>query len=104
VSGDLFPNAVRAKLKPAGALVPHPGAFPTAPMPDSVDGAIAQFTEACEAVGGCVSRVTTTAEVADIVLGYLDASEWIVDGAPRPAPFVAWDELHLPLRDVTAFV
>jgi L-lactate dehydrogenase complex protein LldG len=92
----LFPADLRARLAPAGPDVPHPGPFPTAPGPDTVDDAIAQFTEACEAVGGRVSRVTETAEAAAIVRQYLDAPDW------RPAPdaparFVSWDQAHLPL-------
>ena len=104
MTGHLFPPALREKLRPAGAAVPHPGAFAFAPMPGSVDAAIAQFTEACEAVGGRVTRVSTAAEAADIVLGYLEAAEWTSPGRSGPAPFVAWDVDHLPLPDVVAFV
>ncbi len=100
MSGDLFPPALRQKLHPAGAAVPHPGAFPTAPMPDTIDAAIVQFTQACEAVGGRVSRTSSAAEVAALVLGYLEGAEWRrPEGA---APFVAWDAEHLALPDVTA--
>lgn len=71
-------------------------------MPGTTDAAVAHFTQACEAVGGRVSRVATAADAADIVLGYLDAPEWrLADGA---APFVAWEGAHLPLPDVPAFL
>ena len=100
----LFPPALRAKLQASGPVVPHPGAFATAPMPQPLDAAVAQFTQACEAVGGRVSRVATAAEVADIVLGYLDAPEWRGQGQSGPASFVAWDQAHLVLPDVAAFV
>ena len=101
---DLFPRDLRDKLKPAGPVVPHPGAFATAPMPPTVDDTIAQFTQACEAVGGRVSRVATAADAADIVLGYLEAPEWQPTATPGPAPFVSWDASHLVLPDVVGFV
>ena len=104
MTSDLFPRALREKLKPAGAVVPHPGVFPFAPMPSGVDAAIAQFTDACEAVGGRVSRVANAAAAADIVLGYLEAAEWTRPGETVPAPFVAWDAHHLVLPDVPALV
>jgi len=104
VTSDIFPAALRQKLKPAGPAVPHPGTFPFAPMPEGVDAAIAQFTEACQAVGGRVSRVQSAGDAADIVLGYLEAPEWTPPGRSGPAPFVAWDAAHLPLPDVIAFV
>lgn len=97
---DLFPRALREKLRPAGTLVPHPGHFATAPMPEGLDAAIAQFTEACEAVGGRVSRVQDVAGVVDLVLGYLDAPEWRPADTESPASFVAWDAPHLPLPDL----
>lgn len=103
MTGELFPPSLREKLKPSGPAVPHPGAFPFAPMPADVAGAIAQFTAACEAVGGRVSRVAGTAEAADIVLGYLEAPEWAA-AQNGPAPFIAWDADHLVLPDVPAFV
>lgn len=101
---DLFPQDLRDKLKPAGPVVPHPGAFATAPMPPTVDDTMAQFTQACEAVGGRVSRVATAADAADIVLGYLEAPEWQAADHMGPAPFVSWDASHLVLPDVTALV
>jgi L-lactate dehydrogenase complex protein LldG len=101
---DLFPSALRARLKPAGPLVPHPGAFATAPMPATTDAAVAQFTEACEAVGGRVSRVTTAAAAADIVLGYLEAPEWQAADQTGPAPFVCWEAAHLALPEVPSLV
>ena len=101
---DLFPSALRARLKPAGPPVPHPGVFPTAPMPTTVDEAIAQFTQACEAVGGRVSRVTTAAAAADVVLGYLEAPEWQAGDRTGPAPFVCWDAAHVVLPEVAALV
>jgi L-lactate dehydrogenase complex protein LldG len=104
VTSHLFPAALREKLKPSGPAVSHPGAFPFAPLPDGVDAAISQFTEACEAVGGRVSRVSSAAEAADIVLGYLDGPDWSSRGGSGPAPFVAWDAEHLPLPDVLAYV
>lgn len=97
---DLFPAAVREKLRPAGAAVPHPGAFATAAMPESLDAAIAQFTEACEAVGGRVSRVASVAGVVEVVLGYLQAPEWRASDAPAPSAFVSWDAAHLPVTDL----
>jgi len=100
---DLFPRALREKLKPSGPVVPHPGAFPFAPMPTGVDAAIAQFTDACEAVGGRVSRVSRTADAAGIVFGYLESPEWRA-GRPGPAPFVAWDADHLALPHVPALL
>jgi L-lactate dehydrogenase complex protein LldG len=78
----------------------HPGAFATAPMPATTDEVIAQFTQACEAVGGCVSRVTTTAEATDIAMRYLDAPEWQTPGQSGPASFMAWEASHLPLPGV----
>ncbi|AMY11473.1 Lactate utilization protein C [Luteitalea pratensis] len=104
MTSDLFPPALRDKLKPSGPTVPHPGSFPFAPMPDGADAAIAQFTDACETVGGRVSRVANAAEAADIVLAYLEAAEWMRPGQPGPAPFVAWDADHLPLPDVLSVV
>lgn len=104
MTGSRFPPALREKLRPSGAVVPHPGTFAFAPMPSAVDDAIVQFTGACEGVGGRVSRVASTAEAADIVLGYLEAPEWSMPGRTGPAPFVAWDAAHLPLPDVPAFI
>ena len=104
MTSHLFPLALREKLRPSGAAVPHPGTFAFAAMPNGVDAAIAQFTGACEAVGGRVSRVDGTAAAADIVLGYLEAPEWALPGRSGPAPFVAWEASHLPLPDVPAFV
>jgi L-lactate dehydrogenase complex protein LldG len=104
VTRDLFPASLRAKLAPSGTVVPHPGAFATAPMPPTVDEALAQFTQACEAVGGRVSRVSSAAEAADIALGYLEAPEWQREGTTGPAPFVCWDTPHLVLPDVAALV
>jgi L-lactate dehydrogenase complex protein LldG len=101
---DLFPPELRARLRPAGPAIVHPGAFATAPMPPTTDEAVTQFSEACLAVGGRVSRVTTTAEATDIVLSYLDAPEWQAAGHTGPAPFIAWDREHLPLGDVPGFV
>lgn len=101
---DLFPPALRARLKPAGPAIAHPGPFATAPMPPTTDEAVEQFREACLAVGGRVSRVTTTAEAADIVLSYLEAPEWRTPGHDEPASFVAWDREHLPLGDVPGLV
>ena len=96
---SLFPADLRARLAPAGADVPHPGPFPTAPLPETIDAAIAQFTAACEAVGGKVSRVTGSAEAAAIVRHYLDAPDW--RSTPEaPARFVSWDAAHLPLPGV----
>ncbi len=97
---DLFPPALRAKLHPTGPVVPHPGPLATAPMPETPDAAIVQFTQACEAVGGRVSRAVTAAEVAAVVLGYLEAPEWRLDEGA--APFIAWEREHLPLPDVAA--
>jgi L-lactate dehydrogenase complex protein LldG len=100
VTRDLFPRDLRAKLKPSGTPVPHPGAFATAPMPPTLDETIAQFTQACEAVGGRVSRVTTAAEATDIAMSYLDAPEWQAPGQAGPAPFIAWEASQLPLPGV----
>lgn len=100
MTGDLFPRPLREKLRPAGAAVPHPGAFPTAAMPDTVEAAIAQFAEACEAVGGRVSRLQSVDAVADLVLGYLDSPDWRPADTDRPAPFVAWEAAHLPFADL----
>lgn len=97
---DLFPATLRAKLRPAGAVVPHPGGFPTAAMPGTLDAAIAQFTEACEAVGGRVSRVADASGVADLVLAYLQSPEWHAGGDARPSAFVSWEAAHLPLPDL----
>lgn len=99
---DLFPATLRAKLRPAGAAVPHPGAFPTAAMPPTPDAAIAQFTEACEAVGGRVSRVADASGVADLVLAYLQSPEWHAGGDGGPSPFTSWEAGHLPLPDVVS--
>lgn len=101
---DLFPRELRARLAPSGPPVAHPGVFPTAPMPSTLDDTIAQFAQACEAVGGRVSRVTSAGEVADIVCSYLDAPEWRRGTDPTPAPFVAWDDTQMPLRDVSGLV
>lgn len=100
---DLFPRDFLARLAPTRD-VPHPGAFPTAPMPDGVEAAIAQFTAAIEAVGGRVSRVTSAGEAADIVLGHLEAPEWRAHEQQGPGAFVAWEAAHLPLPDVAAYV
>ncbi|HTU99529.1 MAG TPA: lactate utilization protein [Luteitalea sp.] len=97
----LFPADVRARLTASGPAVPHPGPFPTVPMPATLDEAIAQFTVACEAVGGRVSRVTTSDEAAALALGYLESPEWRRTGDDLPA-YVAWDEAHLPLPGVIA--
>lgn len=91
-----FPADLRARLAPAGAVVPHPGPFPTVPLPDTLAAAIAQFTQACEAVGGRVSRVTDVAEAAAIVRSYLDSPDWRAT-PDAPARFVSWDAPHLPL-------
>ena len=101
---DLFPPALRQRLQPAGPAVPHPGAFATAPLPPTTDEALAAFTEACEAVGGRVSRMRDLLEVADLVLSYLGAP-----GSPAPessglAPFMAWDAPHLPIPELPALV
>jgi L-lactate dehydrogenase complex protein LldG len=101
---DLFPPALRARLQPTGPVVPHPGAFATAPLPPTLDETIAQFTEACEAVGGRVSRLSDATEVADLVLGYLEARDWRHDDQADPSPFVAWDQAHLALPDVPALL
>ena len=98
---SLFPADLRARLAASGPEVPHPGQFATVPMPATLDEAIAQFTVACEAVGGRVSRVTTSDEAAAIALGYLEAPEWRRAGDDLPA-YVAWDAEHLPLPDVIA--
>jgi L-lactate dehydrogenase complex protein LldG len=97
---DLFPPDVRARLQPAGAGVAHPGAFATAPMPPTLDETIAQFTEACQAVGGRVSRLRDAADVADLVFEYLEARDWRPADQAGPSPFVAWDEAHLVLPEV----
>jgi L-lactate dehydrogenase complex protein LldG len=97
---DLFPAALRAKLRPSGAAVPHPGAFATATMPDTLDAAIAQFTEACEAVGGRVSRVADVAGAAEVVLAYLEAPEWRPDADAGPSAFVSWEAAHLPVPNL----
>lgn len=101
---DLFPAALRARLKPSGPAVPHPGAFATAALPATVDEAIATFTMACEAVGGRVSRAASAIEVADIVLGYLESPDWQAAGQAGPSPFLAWDAAHLPLPGVVEHV
>ena len=100
---ELFPPALLERLAPT-RTVPHPGSFPTTPLPDGVDAAIAQFTAAIEAVGGRVSRVTSTGEAADVVLGYLEAPDWRAPDQQGPGAFVAWDAAHLPLPDVAAYV
>jgi len=100
MTGDLFPPALREKLRPAGAPVPHPGDFATAPLPAALDEAIATFTEACEAVGGRVSRVSEPAAVVDLVLSYLASPEWTTGSLESLAPFTAWDPGHLPMPDV----
>lgn len=97
---DLFPAALREKLRPAGAAVPHPGAFATAAMPASLDAAIAQFTEACEAVGGRVSRVADVVGVAEVVRAYLEAPEWRADAAAESSAFMSWEPAHLPVSDL----
>lgn len=97
---DLFPASLRARLRPAGQPVPHPGAFATVPLPATIDEAIPEFTTACEAVGGRVSRVASPAEIADIVLGYLDSPDWQLPGQSGPSPFVAWDTPHIALPGV----
>jgi L-lactate dehydrogenase complex protein LldG len=104
VRRDLFPPELRERLRPAGPAVPHPGVFATAPMPPTIEEAIAQFGDACLAVGGRVSRATTAADVAEIVMGYLDSTEWRAAGHTDRAPFVAWDREHLPLGDVPDLV
>jgi L-lactate dehydrogenase complex protein LldG len=48
--------------------------------------------------------VSGAAEAADIVLGYLEATEWRSPLHAGPAPFVAWDAEHLPLPGVLALV
>jgi L-lactate dehydrogenase complex protein LldG len=97
---DPLPATLRARLKPAGPSIEHPGAFAAASLPATVDEAIAEFTVACEAVGGRVSRVATAAEVADIVVGYLESPDWQAAGQTGPSPFVAWDATHLAVPDV----
>lgn len=97
---DLFPDAFRARLRPAGPPVPHPGRFATAPLPATIDEAIAEFTTACEAVGGRVSRAASPVDVADIVLGYLDSPDWQVPGQSGPSPFIAWDASHIAVSGV----
>jgi L-lactate dehydrogenase complex protein LldG len=99
MTDDLFPREFLERLRPTRSVA-HPGAFPTAPMPDGVDAAIAQFTAALEAVGGRVSRVASAGEAADLVLGYLEADEWRTHEQDGPGPFVAWDVDHLVLPDV----
>lgn len=93
---DLFPRALRERLRPTGRDVPHPGVF--SPHDASADrqDPIARFTRACEAVGGRVTRVGALDEAATLVLGYLEplAPPGHVPGAR--APFVAWDDTHLP--------
>ena len=99
---DLFPRALRERLRPAGADVPHPGPFATAPLPPTPDEAIALFTEACEAVGGRVSRLDDATQVADLVLEYLEAADWRRPDQDGPAPFVAWEDAQLALPDLPA--
>lgn len=100
---DLFPRGWLERLAPTRE-VPHPGAFPTAPLPDGPDAAIAQFTAAIEAVGGRVSRAASTGEAADVILGYLEAPEWRTHDQQGPGAFVAWDAAQLPLPDVAGYV
>ncbi len=101
---DPFPRALRERLAPAGVAVPHPGAFASAPLPATTDEAVAQFQQACEAVGGRVSRVTTAEEAAALALGYLDADDWRTPGQVGPGAFVAWEATHLPLAAVPSLV
>ncbi len=102
---DLFPAALRQRLQPVGPEVPHPGRFATAPMPATLDEALAVFTAACEAVGGRVSRMTTADDVADLVLGYLEAPELQQEGdGTALAPFMTWDASQLPLPDLPALL
>jgi L-lactate dehydrogenase complex protein LldG len=100
VTPDLFPARVREKLRPAGVAVPHPGAFATAALPATVDAALAQFTEACEAVGGRVSRVADVVGAAEVVLAYLEAPEWRTSAPAGPSAFVSWEAAHLPLPNL----
>lgn len=101
---DVFPPELRARLRPSGPVVEHPGVFPTAPLPAHVDEAIAAFATACEAVGGRVSRARSAMEVVDLIASHLEAPEWRSADRPGPAPFVAWDDAHLPLPGVLALV
>ncbi len=73
-------------------------------MPLTVEAALETFTEACEAVGGRVSRVSGAQAAADIALAYLENPEWQAPGQAGPAPFVSWDAPHLPLPDVPDLV
>ena len=96
---DLFPPEVRARLAAApGPPVPHPGR-PTLATAVPIDEAMATFAQACEAVGGRVSRLASVADVANLVASYLEAPEWTTEGS-RPA-FVAWADEHLPVPGLT---
>jgi L-lactate dehydrogenase complex protein LldG len=98
---DLFPPDVRGRLAAAGSPVPHPGRpAPATAVP--VDEAVATFAEACEAVGGRVSRLARAEDVAALVAMYLEDPAWAIEGS-RPA-FVAWPDEHLPAAGLTGLL
>ena len=98
--GSPLPRHLRDRMRPVGAPVPHPGAFPTAPLPEDVEHALALFTEACEAVGGRVSRTKDVHEVVDLAASYLEAPDFRRENEASAAPFVSWDAAHLPLPEL----
>lgn len=99
---DPFPPALRERLGRARPDVAHPGAFPTATLPPT-DEAIAQFTVACQTVGGRVSHAASAADVVDVVVQYLEAPEWR-DASEARGSFVAWDADHMPAPGIPALL
>lgn len=86
-----WPAALAATRQPLDdGRIPHPGVCPAEDVSDrAVDSLLAQFTDACERVGGQVHHLSSTAEVVALIRD-------VRVGGPVPI-LMSWDAPMLPL-------
>jgi len=89
-----WPASILATRGPIDDRVPHPGQVPGVAARLDADASLAQFTAACEAVGGLVHQLSRVDEIVALIAGLC--------APPLEPRLLAWAEAEMPVPGLYA--